>query len=154
MIVKWVLIDLQEMRKKLKNFSTFMLWTLKNENISVYYVNVCVTSGQWPRVWLGVITTLVVTKNAPFSAGGTWTGNVIRIKLNVCLGISILPRSQPRPRPSRTTSSGWATSSTWPRCPAGRLSILSPELLSFVRFLDFLSNHQVAQWHNRYVWGW
>ena len=26
------------------------------------------TSGQVPLVWLGVITTLVVTKNAPFSA--------------------------------------------------------------------------------------
>ena len=29
------------------------------------------TSGQCPHVWFGVITTLVVTKNAPFSAGGT-----------------------------------------------------------------------------------
>ena len=29
------------------------------------------TSGQYPLVWFGVMTTLVVTKNAPFSAGGT-----------------------------------------------------------------------------------
>ena len=72
--------------KEIKKLFDIHVWTLKIENISAYYVNVCVTSGQCPRVWLGVITTLVVTKNAPFSAGGTWTGNIIRIILMFVLG--------------------------------------------------------------------
>ena len=33
------------------------------------------SSGQTLLVWFGVITTLVMTKKAPFSAGGTWKDN-------------------------------------------------------------------------------
>ena len=39
-------------------------------NVKKSYFSVIFTSGQYPHVWFGVIITFVVTKNAPFSAGG------------------------------------------------------------------------------------
>ena len=39
------------------------------------------SSGQTLLVWLGVMTTLVMTKKAPFSAGGTFCRNMIRFKI-------------------------------------------------------------------------
>ena len=53
-----------------KSFTLLMLLQIRRVLHSGKKRNTAVTSGQDDQVWLGVMMTLVVTKKAPFSAGG------------------------------------------------------------------------------------